>query len=91
MKSKQKTFYFIGIGGVGMSALARLCVLEGHDVYGYDKVKSTVTTDLTQQGIEITYQETLTALPPPVLNPTTQVIYTAAIPASHEQLNYFIN
>lgn len=41
MKSKQKTFYFIGIGGVGMSALARLCVLEGHDVYGYDKVQST--------------------------------------------------
>lgn len=91
MKSKQKTFYFIGIGGVGMSALARLCVLEGHDVYGYDKVQSTVTTDLAQQGIEITYQETLTALPPAVLNPTTQIIYTAAIPASHEQLNYFIN
>lgn len=91
MKPEQKTFYFIGIGGVGMSALARLCLLEGHFVLGYDRVPSPITRDLERQGVEICYQETIAALPQEVLNSKTQIIYTAAIPTSHKQLNYFIN
>lgn len=91
MSTKQKTFYFIGIGGVGMSALARLCLMEGHSVFGYDKVKSVITQDLSHQGIQIFYDEGLEDLPEEVLKHSTEIIYTAAIPDSHKQLQFFKN
>jgi len=84
------TYYFIGIGGVGMSALARLCVLQGHKVFGYDRVYSTVTNELKKEGIAIIYDESMEALAEEVLNKRTQIIYTAAIPTNHKQLDYFI-
>ena len=73
-----------------MSALARLCVLQGHKVFGYDRVHSTVTNELEKEGIAIIYDESLEVLPEEVLNKRTQIIYTAAIPPKHKQLDYFI-
>ena len=90
MSHRDMTYYFIGIGGVGMSALARLCVLQGHKVFGYDRVHSTVTNELEKEGIAIIYDESLEVLPEEVLNKRTQIIYTAAIPPNHKQLDYFI-
>ena len=90
MSHQAQTYYFIGIGGVGMSALARLCVLQGHEVFGYDRVHSTVTNELEKEGITIIYNESLEALPQEVLNTRTKIIYTAAIPPNHKQLDYFI-
>lgn len=90
MKQQPLTYYFIGIGGVGMSALARLCLLEGNTVFGYDRVCSRVTLELEQEGIPIIYQDSVEAMFPEVLETRTQIIYTAAIPANHPQLCYFI-
>ena len=54
MKLKEiHNVYFIGIGGVGMSALARLCLKEGYSVYGYDKISSEITDQLVKKGIKI--------------------------------------
>jgi len=90
MKLLKTTYYFIGIGGVGMSALARLCVLRGANVFGYDRVQSKVTLELEKIGITIVYDERLEAIPPSVLDKQTGIVYTAAIPNTHPQLNYFI-
>lgn len=72
-----------------MSALARLCLMEGHTVFGYDKVASAITQDLSHQGIQIFYDEGLEDLPEEVLKQSTEIIYTAAIPDSHKQLQFF--
>jgi len=90
MSQQGHTFYFIGIGGVGMSALARLCTLQGHRVFGYDRVRSTVTANLEKEGISIRYTEELEDLPKEVHHRQTQIIYTAAVPPTHKQLSYFI-
>jgi UDP-N-acetylmuramate--alanine ligase len=90
MSNQVQTYYFIGIGGVGMSALARLCFIQGNEVFGYDRVHSTVTNELEKEGITIIYNESLEALPQKVLNMRTKIIYTAAIRPNHKQLDYFI-
>ena len=51
IKKSSEIYYFIGIGGVGMSSLARFCFSNGHQVYGYDKVCSATTKNLTDLGI----------------------------------------
>ena len=51
----KKIYYFIGIGGVGMSALARLCLKDGYSVYGYDKISSEITDQLVKKGIKIIF------------------------------------
>ena len=89
MRQQPTTYYFIGIGGVGMSALARLCMYEGHKVFGYDRVCSQVTLELEQEGIQIIYQDTVEAMFPEVFHKQTQIIYTAAIPKVHPQLCFF--
>ena len=83
------TYFFIGIGGVGMSALARLCKRQGHEVFGYDKTRSSVTQDLEQEGMYITYDGSIEALPNEVLSTDVEVVYTAAISVDHPQLMYY--
>jgi UDP-N-acetylmuramate--alanine ligase len=82
--------YFIGIGGIGMSALARYFVSQGKDVAGYDRVSASMTDQLTREGIEILFEDRSVLIPDQFRNPErTLVIYTPAVPESHQQLNYF--
>ncbi len=91
MTSAEKhSYYFIGIGGVGMSALARWCLREGHEVYGYDKTPSEITAQLLKLGVEINFDSKVSALPQKLLRKDIQVVYTAAIDQSHPQLAYFL-
>ncbi len=82
--------YFIGIGGIGMSALARYYVSTGVTVAGYDKTPTEITDALIDLGIQITFDSELDKVSPEFLDPkTTLVVFTPAIPAAHEQLCYF--
>ncbi|HFS67800.1 MAG TPA: UDP-N-acetylmuramate--L-alanine ligase, partial [Flavobacteriia bacterium] len=82
--------YFVGIGGIGMSALAKYFVVSGKKVAGYDKVASLITKSLIEQGVAIHYKEDIQEIPDDFFNPsTTLVIYTPAIPNDHKELNYF--
>ena len=87
MINKQKNiFYFIGIGGVGMSALARLCLKEGCKVYGYDRTSSEITEQLSKHGIKIIFDDSVKALQNLLLSTDVQIVYSAAIPDFHPQL-----
>jgi len=90
--SNFKHIYFIGIGGIGMSALARYFVVNGKKVAGYDKVASLITSALQKQGIAIHFNDDVDLIPSEFLNNSdTLVIYTPAIPDNHQELNYFKN
>ena len=77
--------YFIGIGGIGMSALARYFRLSGAKVYGYDKVETELTKQLIDEGMHVHYNEDISQIPAEI----DLVVYTPAIPASHLELQYF--
>lgn len=81
----QNTIYFIGIGGIGMSALARYYVSKGFVVSGYDKTSTTLTSALENIGIKIHYEERVDLIPKEV----NFVVYTPAIPAIHAELVYY--
>jgi UDP-N-acetylmuramate--alanine ligase len=82
--------YFIGIGGIGMSALARYFVAKGLRVGGYDKTKTDITTALEDLGVVIHFEDDVKQIEVHFLDvKTTQVIYTPAIPKAHSELNYF--
>ncbi len=82
--------YFIGIGGIGMSALARYFVANGKSVAGYDKTPSKITEALEGLGVDIHFNDAVSAIDAKYLNPDkTLVVYTPAIPDSHSELNYF--
>lgn len=88
--NKIKNIYFLGIGGIGMSALARYFHLRGYQVAGYDKTPSVVTDELIKLGMYITFEDTLHAIPQSFLNQeNTLIIYTPAIPKDHFQWNHF--
>jgi UDP-N-acetylmuramate--alanine ligase len=81
--------YFLGIGGIGMSALARYFKLLGKTVGGYDKTPSPLTDTLTEEGIFIHFEDLGNEIPTPFNNPETcLVIYTPAIPNQLKELNY---
>ena len=85
--------YLIGIGGIGMSALARYFYSQNKEVYGYDKVKSSMTTDLENEGIEISYIDNISTIPAifNVENCNKQlVIYSSAI-SDNNIYSYFSN
>jgi UDP-N-acetylmuramate--alanine ligase len=88
---KSKSYYFVGIGGVGMSALARFCKMQGHSVFGYDLTPSAVTQDLEKERISVVYDSRVSALPKSVLGIDVEIIYTAAISIEHPQLAFFIS
>ena len=81
--------YFIGIGGIGMSALARYFKARGFAVAGYDKTRTTLTDSLAELGIKITYSDQLDAIPEGFEQTDTLVVYTPAIPQQHDQLQFF--
>ena len=81
---KLKVVYFIGIGGIGMSALARFFHEAGVKVSGYDKTESTLTERLEEEGIPVHYEEA----PERVPRDADLVVYTPAIPATHRELQY---
>ena len=82
--------YFIGVGGIGMSALARYFVSQGKAVAGYDRVSTTLTDQLVREGIDICFEDMSQLIPKTFRNPErTLVIYTPAVPEDHQQLNYF--
>lgn len=83
-------FYFIGIGGIGMSALARYFILQGKAVAGYDKTPSAITKELQQEGAAIIFTEDIALIPSHFKSPkNTCVIYTPAIPKDSTLLSYF--
>ncbi len=79
-----KNIYFIGIGGIGMSALARYFNTQGVIVSGYDKTPTALTDDLINEGIKIHFEDDINQID----KAATVVVYTPAIPASHSELNY---
>lgn len=83
--------YFLGIGGIGMSALARWFKQNGMWVGGYDKTPSPLTNDLQSEGIEIHFEDDLAQIPNFIKDQkdTTLVVLTPAIPADHAEWNYF--
>lgn len=83
-------FYFIGIGGIGMSALAKFLLDQGAIVGGYDKTPSAVTDSLEKQGVFICYDDSISAVIDQFLAPKTTIVYTPAIPKNHPQYTYFI-
>ncbi|BAX80621.1 UDP-N-acetylmuramate--L-alanine ligase [Labilibaculum antarcticum] len=85
-----KNIYFIGIGGIGMSAIARYFNSIGRNVFGYDRMTTQLTTELTEEGIGMTFQEDVSQIPAMYQSKDdTLVVYTPAIPANHPQLVYF--
>lgn len=88
MKGFKEHIVFIGIGGIGMSALARHCLDSGKSVFGYDKVRTDLTDLLVSEGARITYAETFDDYPGWSPNETT-VIYTPAIPKSNAWMSFF--
>lgn len=84
--------YFIGIGGIGMSALARYFVAKGKDVAGYDKTPSDITEALQELGVEVHYSDSVAEINSAFLDSQhTLVVYTPAVPKDHSELNYFRN
>lgn len=81
-----KNVYFIGIGGIGMSAGARYFKAKGFAVSGYDKTPSELTGDLEKEGISVHYEDDIKQIPTDVEN--TLVVYTPAIPGDLEELQY---
>ncbi|MDR2293140.1 MAG: UDP-N-acetylmuramate--L-alanine ligase [Prevotellaceae bacterium] len=89
---KQNAVYLIGIGGIGMSALARYYNCCGFFVAGYDKTKSTLTQELENENILIHYTDDVSLIPENCKDAeNTLVIYTPAVPKEHSELNYFLS
>ena len=85
-----KNIYFLGIGGIGMSALARYFLHEGKAVGGYDRTQTTLTTQLEHEGANIHYQDDAALIPPQFRDTSsTLVVYTPAVPANHPEMTWF--
>ncbi|PDP68533.1 UDP-N-acetylmuramate--L-alanine ligase [Prevotella intermedia] len=85
-----KAVYFVGAGGIGMSAVARYFRQKGLVVAGYDKTPSDLTRHLEQEGIQLHYEENTDLIPEACKDPaTTLVVYTPAIPDTHKELAFF--
>lgn len=86
-----KAVYFVGIGGIGMSAIARYFLHIGAQVGGYDKTQSPLTHKLEEEGAMIHYEDDLSLVPRAFLFlESTLVVYTPAIPSTHTELSYFM-
>ena len=89
--SNIQSIYFVGIGGIGMSALARFAIKKNLAVFGYDKTQTALTATLEKEGADITFEDSVSSLPPKVKNNTsTLVVYTPAIPEDNKILHWFI-
>ena len=84
--------YFIGIGGIGMSAIAKYFKYNGKNVAGYDKTPTMITDRLQELGIEIHYEDSVDLIDKKYRNiEETIVVYTPAVPSHHLELNYFLS
>lgn len=85
-----KSVYFVGAGGIGMSALVRYFLTKGYNVGGYDKTPSELTERLIEEGAKIHYEENVDTIEDCFKQEnSTLVVYTPAIPATHKELVYF--
>lgn len=85
-----KAVYFVGAGGIGMSAIARYFLNKGMTVAGYDKTPSELTHNLEKEGMQIHYEENVNAIPQECRDAShTLIIYTPAIPVEHKELVFF--
>lgn len=82
--------YFIGIGGIGMSALARYFKSIGKNVSGYDKTETELTNELIESGIDIHFKDEIGLIPTDYYIENTLVVITPAVPTTHSQWNYFL-
>ena len=89
MATKYKNAYFIGIGGIGMSAIARYFKFKGLNVAGYDKTESELTDTLQKEGIDVHYVDNVDCIPKDIEN--TLVVYTPAIPHDLKELKYVMD
>ncbi len=86
-----ESVYFVGIGGIGMSAIARYFLHQGKKVGGYDRTATPLTKELEAEGAQIHYEDNLSLVSAEFLDPANcVVIYTPAIPAQHSELQYFL-
>ena len=85
--SEIKKVYFLGIGGIGMSAIARYFNSRGMQIFGYDKTETTLTKMLVNEGMTIHYEEDLSQIPDSV----DLVVWTPAVPRDHRELQYFLS
>ncbi len=84
-----KRVYFLGIGGIGMSAIARYFMHEGLSVAGYDRVRTPLTQELEAEGAQIHYEDSVELIPKPFTNrEETLVVYTPAVPTTHSEFVY---
>lgn len=90
---KIHSVYFLGIGGIGMSALARFFLASGKQVSGYDKTATALTGELQQEGIAIHFEEDLSLVPQQVTDSANKenvlIVWTPAVPADHAELVWF--
>lgn len=84
-----ENYYFVGIGGIGMSALARYFAAAGKRVSGYDKSPSDITKALQEEGMEIHFSEDIALIDTSFSKEITLMVYTPAIPVDNQILNYF--
>lgn len=92
--SQFKNIYFLGIGGIGMSALARYFNASGEKVSGYDKTSTPLTEELINEGIKIHFKDDIKFISEEIIKGNVNeslIIYTPAIPPTHSELNYFIS
>ena len=88
--NKFTKYYFLGIGGIGMSALARYFHTKGFQVAGYDRTETKLTSDLITEGIKVSFNEDVDEIPFAFTKPeNTLIVLTPAIPNDHPQLKYF--
>jgi len=87
LRIKEHSIYFLGIGGIGMSALARYFIAKGYQVHGYDRTSTTLTSILESEGMIIHYHEDISLIPAE----TGLVVFTPAIPATNTELQYLQN
>ena len=82
--------YFVGIGGIGMAALARFYMSKALPVAGYDRTPSALTADLVAEGARVSYNDSIDAIPPEFRLPEgTLAVYTPAVPADNKVLSFF--
>ena len=85
-----KSVYFVGIGGIGMSAIARYFLHSGANVCGYDRTPSDLTRQLEKEGAQVHYEDNVDLIPDCCRDKeSTLVVYTPAIPAEHTELTFF--
>ena len=90
MSCDLKSIYFIGAGGIGMSALVRYFLTKGYNVGGYDRTPCELTEKLMSEGAQIHYEENVDSIPACFKEKdSTLVVYTPAIPADHKELVFF--